>query len=63
MSLGVGIAEKEETNIVNTAISEHAEGADTGTMFQIRFLEGVGRVICGGAVAVGSRLCMYSMDK
>ena len=39
------------------------EGKDTGPIFQIRFLEGGGRVICGGAVAVGVKLCMSSVDE
>ena len=46
MSLGGGITENEETNIFNTPISEHAEVADTGPLFQIRFLKGGGRGIC-----------------
>ena len=58
MSLGGGIAEKEDTYIVNTPISERAEGAYTCPLFQILFLEGGGRGICGGAVAGEARFCM-----
>ena len=50
--------DKEETNMINTIISERAEGEETGPLFQIRFLEGGGRGICGGAVAGGEILCM-----
>ena len=63
MSLWGGIAEKEETNIVNNPISERAEGADTGPLFQIRFLEGGCRGICGGALAGGVRFRMLSVDE
>ena len=57
------IEEKEETNIVYTTISESAEGADTGPLFQIFFTEEGGRIIYGGAVAGGSILCMLLVDK
>ena len=40
ISLGGGIKNKEETNIVNTKISECTEGEDKATLFQIIFLEG-----------------------
>ena len=40
ISLGEGIKNKEETNIVNTKISECTEGEDKVTLFQIIFLEG-----------------------
>ena len=45
--------DKGETNIVNTTISDRADGADTGPMFQVRFIEGIGRGICRGAVVGG----------
>ena len=38
--LGGGITNKEETNIVNTKISECTEGSEKATLFQILFLEG-----------------------
>ena len=37
MSLGGGITNKEETNIVNTKISECTEGSDKATLFQILY--------------------------
>ena len=40
MSLEGGITKKEDTNIVNTNISELTEGADKATLFQILSLEG-----------------------
>ena len=40
MSFGGGIVEKEETNIFKTPIIDRAEGANTGPLFQIIFLEG-----------------------
>ena len=58
MSLGGRITENEETNIVNIKISEHKEGEGTVPMFQILFIEGGGRRICGGAVDCGERFCM-----
>ena len=58
MSLREGMMEKEDTNIFNTTISERAEGEDTLPLFQIIFLEGRERGICGGAVDFGARFCM-----
>ena len=40
ISLGGGITKKEETNIVNTKISECTEGSYKATLFQVLFLEG-----------------------
>ena len=40
--------DKEYTDIVINPISENTEVADTGPLFQIQFLKGGGRVICGG---------------
>ena len=48
--------DKENTNIVNTQISECTEGKDTAPLFQIIFLEGLGRGICGGLVEGGAIL-------
>ena len=39
MSLGGGIKNNEETNIVNTQISERIQGEYTVPLFQIIFLE------------------------
>ena len=63
MPLGGGIKKKEETNIVNTKISERTEGEETVPLFKIIFLEGGGRGICVGAVDGGSRFCMLLVDK
>ena len=63
MPLGGGITKKEETNIVNTKISERTEGEETVPLFQITFLEGGGRGICIGSVDGGSRFCMLLVDK
>ena len=63
MSLGGGITNKEETNIVNTKISEYIEGSDKATMFQIKFLEGGEREIRGGSVDGGAILCMSLVYK
>ena len=63
MSLGGGITENEETNIVNTKISERTDSEDTVTLFQIIFIEGGGRRICGGAVECGARFCMLLVDE
>ena len=58
ISLGGGITKKEDTNIVNTKISECIEGSDKATLFQIIFLEGWGRGIFGGLVDGGAIFCM-----
>ena len=63
MSLGGGITEKEETNIVNTKISECIEGSDKATLFQILFIEGGDRGICGGSVDGGAILYMSLVHK
>ena len=63
MSLGGGITKKEETNIVNTKISECTEGSDKATLFQILFLEGGEREICGGSVDGGEIFCMFLVYK
>ena len=63
MSLGGGIADKEETNIVKTKTSDRKEGSYTGPLFQIRFIVGGGRGIYGGEVANGAILCMLLVDK
>ena len=57
MSLGVGITNNEYINIINTKISDRTEGEDTGTLFQIIFLQGWGRGMCGGAVEGEEILC------
>ena len=58
MSLGGGITKKEETNIVKNKISECTEGSYKATLFQIIFLEGGERGICGGSVEGEEILCM-----
>ena len=63
MSLGGGITKKEETNIVKTKISECTEGSDKVTLFQIIFIEGGERGICGGSVDGGLILCMSLVYK
>ena len=63
MSLGGGIIDKEETNIVNTQISERTEGEVTVPLFKIIFFEVWGRGICGGSVKVGARFCMFSLEE
>ena len=63
MSLGVRITKKEETNIVNTKISELTEGSDKSTLFQILFLKGGERGICGGSVDGGEILYMSLVYK
>ena len=63
ISLGGGITENEETNIVNSKISERTEGEDTVPLFQILFIEVGGRGICGWSVEGGSRLCMSLMEE
>ena len=63
MSLGGGIKNNEENNIVNTQISERTEGEDTGTLFQIIFIEGWGRRIFGGSVEGGAIFCMPLVEK
>ena len=55
---GGGVTNKEETDIVNTKISECTEGSDKATLFQIIFLEGRGRGICGGSVDGVAIFCM-----
>ena len=55
--------DKEETNIVNTQISELTEGEDTVPMFQIISLEVGRRGICVESVDGGARLCMSLVDK
>ena len=55
--------DKEDTNIVNTPISERTEGEDTAPLFQIIFIEVGGRGICGGSVKVVARLCMLVVDE
>ena len=63
ISLGRGIKNKEETNIVNTKISEYTEGSNKATLFQILFLEGGERGICGGSVDGGAILCMSLVEE
>ena len=63
MSLGGGITDNEETNIVNTKISERTDSEDTVTLFQIIFIEGGGRRICGGSVECGAIFCMLLIDE
>ena len=63
MSLGGGITNKEETNIVNTKISECTEGSDQSTLFQILFLERGGRGISGGSVNGGAIFCISLLYK
>ena len=55
--------DKEDTNIVNTPISEHTEGEDKVPLFQIIFIEVGRRGICGGSVEGGVRLCMSWVDE
>ena len=55
--------DKEDTNIVNTQMSESTEGEDKVTLFQIIFIEVGGRGICGGTVEDGVRLCMSLVDE
>ena len=52
MSFGGGITDNEETNIVNTQISERTEVEGTVPLFQILFIEGGWRGICGGQLWV-----------
>ena len=54
--------EKEDTNIVNTPISESTEGENKVPLFQMIFIEVGGRGICGGPVEGGLRLCMSLVD-
>ena len=63
ISLGVGIMDKEDTNIVNTPISERIEVEHKFSLFQIIFIEVGGRVICRGSVEVGVRLYMLLVDE
>ena len=63
MSLGGGITKKEETNIVNTKISECTEGSEKATLFQILFLEGGERGICGGSLGGGAIFCMSLVEE
>ena len=46
-------------NIVNTPTSERDLEYNTGSLLQIRFLEGRGKEICGGAMDGGSRFCIF----
>ena len=63
ISLGGGITKKEDTNIVNTKISECIEGSYKATLFQIIFLEGGEIVICVGSVDGGLIFCMSLVYK
>ena len=49
--------DKEYTDIVINPISKNVEGAETGPLFIIQFLDGGGRGICGGVVLGGEILC------
>ena len=55
--------DKEDTNIVNTPISERTEGEDKFPPFQIIFIEVGGRVICRGSVEGGVTLYMLLVDE
>ena len=61
--LGGVIKKKEETNIVNTKISERTEGADKVPLFRNLFIVGGGKIICGGSVEGGARFCMLLVYK
>ena len=63
MSLGRGNMDKEDTNIVNTPISDSTEGEDKVPLFEIIFIEVGGRRICGGSVEGEVRLCMPLVDE
>ena len=54
--------DKEDTNIVNTPISESKEGENKVPLFQMIFIEVGGRGICGGPVEGGLRLCLSLVD-
>ena len=50
--------QKVETSIFHTKISDSAEGTDTGPLFQIRFLEGGGRLVCEIKLEGGQIFCL-----
>ena len=55
--------DEEDTNIVNTPISERTEGTYKVPLFQIIFIEVGGVVICRGSVEGGLRLYMLLVDE
>ena len=60
LGLGLGVKMESHTyNIVNNPTSEMDVESDTGPLLQIRFMKGGGKEICGGAVAGGSRFCIF----
>ena len=49
--------------IDNSLDSEIADSGNTGPLLEIRFLEEVGRGICGSEVAGGAKFFISSMDE
>ena len=64
MSLGLGIAVKEDTGkIINNQNINLAEDTDKGPLFQIQFLEFEARGICVGEVNGGKIFCMSPVNE